>query len=181
MPIDNAHRFELLCEDLQMSCFVRYFLMAHGVNRRRINTWKLPVQGCGEQYVREQFPKMVKLLQSRNYEKGLIGIVCTDADNIEVSRRLEMLHRHCQEQRTMLQGSEALLYFIPKRNIETWIKWYEGNHDVDEQTDYGHMYRQSESLCRPAALAMARDFQQGLASKYSLPSICQAYYSYQVL
>lgn len=56
---------------------------------------------------------------------------------------------------------EPAVIFIPKRNIETWIKYYSG-----------------EPNCRPAAQKMSVCFMEGDITGERLPSITGAYGEY---
>ena len=177
----EKHRYEVLCEDQQMACFVRYFLIAHGANPRKIFVWDLPMQGCGEQYVREKYPQLLQTMRSRNYEKNWIGIVCTDADTRTVQERIGKLKDQCEAAEIQSRSGETVMMFIPKRNIETWIRWYEGKRDTNESEDYGHFYRNRESDCKPAAVAMAQNFRSGVFPDGTLGSVVLAYEEYRRL
>ncbi len=183
MGINEKSRCWILCEDSQTSCYIRYFLVEHGVNNRRIRQMPLPLAGCGEQYVRKQLPVCLEKLRSQNYQRQLVLIICTDADTGSTHSREMLLKNECRARGIpYIQPDDAALLFIPKRNIETWIRWYEGARDVNEEEDYGHMYRGNPSACRPAAIAMAGEFRSGKMREAALPSIADAYaryYSYQ--
>lgn len=179
MGISEKSRCWILCEDLQTGCYIRYFLMEHGVNNRRIRQLPLPLGRCGEQYVREHLPIYLEKLRSRNYQRQLVLVICTDADTGSIHSREMLLENECRANGIpYIQLSDTALLFVPKRNIETWIRWYEGARDVNEEEDYGHMYRNGPSACRPAAIAMAKEFKRGELRSGSLPSIVDAFTRY---
>jgi len=63
---------------------------------------------------------------------------------------------------------EFIVLEIPRRNIETWLRYLEGE-SVDEATDYGHR-RGRESDCAKAVAAMVKHIRQRNPAP-SLPSL----------
>ena len=104
-------------------------------------------------------------------------VVAIDADTKTCTERKERLHKSCEvasvEPR---QETDKLMLFIPKRNIETWIKFYDGK-SVDEEHDYAHFLNGHESDCYPAADKMSEEFSTGAVSAV-LPSLHDAYTDY---
>lgn len=177
MASDKNTRYEVLCEDRQMQCFLRYFLQAHGANHRRIFFHKMAMgEGCGEERVRQDYPEFIRVLRARRGQ-NVIGIVCMDADIYTLQKRVQQLKEACAQKEITFSDQKKVVRFIPKRNIETWINWYDGVADVDEETNYPHN-RGEESECRHAAEAMAEQFKSGQLSKDVLPSIRFAYQEY---
>ena len=154
MKLSKTHKYTVLCEDKQTQCYIRRFLLAQGVSGRKIFPLALPREGCGEQYVRLQFPKYLHALRSRNFDSNVL-VVSIDADKKSCSDRRLQLDKICADadvaQRT---ETDKVLLFIPKRNIETWIKYFEGE-TVDEEHDYAHFLTGHESDCYPAADKMS--------------------------
>ena len=85
-------------------------------------------------------------------------MVAIDADKKTVQERKLQFNDACNaveiESRT---EDDKLLIFIPKRNIETWIKYFDGDI-VDEKHDYAHYLNGHESDCYSAADKMAERF-----------------------
>ena len=157
MKLSKKHKYIVLCEDKLTHCFIRRFLIAQGINGRKIVSLPLPADGCGEQYVRMQFPKQLRALRSKSFDSNVL-IVAIDADKKTVQERKLQFNDACNaveiETRT---EDDKLLIFIPKRNIETWIKYFDGDI-VDEEHDYAHYLNGHESDCYSAADKMAERF-----------------------
>ena len=157
MKLSKKHKYTVLCEDKLTHCFIRRFLLAQGINGRKIFPLPLPADGCGEQYVRMQFPKQLRALRSKSFDSNVL-IVAIDADKKTVQERKLQFNDACNaveiEART---EDDKLLIFIPKRNIETWIKYFDGDI-VDEEHDYAHYLNGHESDCYSAADKMAESF-----------------------
>lgn len=138
-------RVILLCEDLQLACFIRRFLKLRGFGPRDIREQIAPPgQGSGEQWVRNNYPKQLEAL--RAYGGNAVLIVGTDADNMEVAERVRSLDLQCKEQGVAERGADdPVLMIVPKRNIETWFAYLRGEtaNETDSYPRYG-----TESECR---------------------------------
>ncbi len=157
MKLSKKHKYIVLCEDKLTHCFIRRFLIAQGISGRKMVSLPLPADGCGEQYVRIQFPKQLRALRSKSFDSNVL-IVAIDADKKTVQERKLQFNDACNaveiETRT---EDDKLLIFIPKRNIETWIKYFDGD-SVDEEHDYAHYLNGHEADCYSAADKMAERF-----------------------
>ncbi len=122
---------------------MRRFLQGLGFDNRRIRMMQSPkAKGSGEQYVREQYPKEVDSQRRRSYQKNLALVAVIDADTHSVKQRLEHLDNALKENNLEVrQDDEKIANIVPKRNVETWLKYLSGD-DVDEETDYRHKDRQ---------------------------------------
>ncbi|MEZ4664727.1 MAG: hypothetical protein R2911_44915, partial [Caldilineaceae bacterium] len=94
-------------------------------------------KGSGEQFVRQQLIAEVREHRSkRNFQKGRALVVLIDADTLSVQERLQQLNSALeQEGLGKIKPDEKIAIFIPKRNIETWIR-YANNHTADENVSY---------------------------------------------
>jgi hypothetical protein len=108
------------------------------LKKRHVERWDIreiiaPAgQGCGEQWVREQYPRELQII--RKTKENLI--VCTDADYLSVSDRIKRLDTECVKANIPVRTSDdTAALIVPKRNIETWIEYLHGK-EVDETTDY---------------------------------------------
>ncbi|MEL3911684.1 hypothetical protein [Treponema pedis] len=174
--MNKKAQYIILCEDKQTQCFLRYFLIRHSINRGRIRFLKLPMQGCGEQYVRENYPVELQKIRSKNFN-NIILFVCIDADMHSVTDRYKELDDECVEQQIPSRTSiEPVVFFVPKRSIETWIEWLEGKEGIDEITSYSHLKEESE--CKPQAEKLAEMFIQNADLSMALPSIQAAQIEY---
>jgi len=176
LRLNKEYRYTVLCEDKLTQCFVRRFLIASGINGRKIYPLPLPVAGCGEQYVREQFPQQLKALRAKNYNSNVLFTII-DADSYTYEEREKMLEDACKISETDLRKkTDNILLFIPKRNIETWIKHF-GGEKVDEKTDYAHFLNGHEKDSYLAAEKMAQEFMKSSIT-YPLLSLQKAYEEY---
>ncbi len=138
-PAKKGVRFTVLVEDKAFWRLVRGALIALGFEKQKIRLIPLNVgKGSAEQWVREQYPNEVKAQRSRNYQNNLALIVGTDADKLSVKKRKQMLSESLVKAELDERSTdESILIWIPRRNIETWLKYLDGD-DVDEETDYKH-------------------------------------------
>ena len=176
MKLNKDYKYLILCEDKLTQCFVRHFLKSQGINGRKIFPFPLPAYGCGEQYVRSKFPKELKELRSKSYDSEIL-VVAIDADASDYNKRKQQLVEACKLASVeSFTEKDKLLIFIPKRNIETWVKYFDGE-DVDENTDYAHFLNGHESDCYSAAEKMSNEFSQENI-KFNITSLNYAYTEY---
>lgn len=169
-------QYFILCEDKQTQCFIRYFLAKHLIKREKIRCLKLPMQGAGEQYVRENYPVELQKMRSKNFN-NIVLLVCIDADIHSVADRYKELDDECVKKKIPNRTNlESVAFFVPKRNIETWIEWLEDKEDVDEVALYPH--RKKESDCKPQAEKLADMFIHNAGLSTALPSIQAAQIEY---
>ena len=179
MKLCNSHYYKILCEDKLTQCYIRRFLTAQGISGRRIHSLPLPAAGCGEQYVRQQYPKYLKALRTNNFNSNIL-IVAIDADTKTFKERKKQLEESCImcgiPSRTK---KDKLLIFIPKRNIEKWVKYFYGE-SVDEETDCSHFLNGHESDCYKAADNMSDLFSKENFDS-TLTALQDAYEEYKAL
>ena len=72
------------------------------------------------------------------------------------------------------------LFFLPKRNIETWIQWLADKSAINEIDEYPHK-RRKESECKPQAEKLADMFIQNTDLSFALPSVQSAKKEYDRL
>ncbi len=89
-----------------------------------------PVLGQDNNWVRSHLLREVAILRKTTYLKAVIAV--TDADNATVDERKNWVEGDLEPAR---QAGENIFYVIPRRHIETWIWYLEGN-SVDESTNY---------------------------------------------
>lgn len=138
MRLSKDYQYQILCEDVQMRTFIQSVLTHQGINARKIRISNCPDgEGCGEAFVRREFAREYKILKSANYIRKVL-IVCTDADNLSVDERLKVLRNELENNRIKWEGaSERIIMWIPKRQIETWIRLLKGE-PVDEEMTFRH-------------------------------------------
>ena len=165
----------LLCEDRQQEVFARQFLRSRGIEKHQIYPDVNPKgKGAGEQYVREKYPRYVKSYREKAIHLSNALVVLTDADNLTVQARLQCLADELQKSGEPPRApKERIGVFVPKRNIETWIYFLQGQ-SVDEETAYPK-FTGNESVCKPYVKALAQNYRQPLPdyAPTSLTAACR--------
>ncbi len=137
----------ILCEDRQQEVFARSFLKKRGF--RGLFTANICPAGSqsGEQYVRTHYPGEVKDYRANKGRVSIGLVVLIDADTGTLEARLNQLasalDEHEEEKR---QSNEAIAIFVPKRNIETWIHYLQGE-TVNEEDAYSK-FEKNEAACK---------------------------------
>ena len=138
----------ILCEDRQQEVFARYFLKKRGFTGRFRAEICPKGSQAGEQYVRAQYPLEVKAYRQNRNRVSIGLVVLIDADTGTLQERLNQLAQSLSEDSQQnRQPDEAIAIFIPKRNIETWIHYLQGE-TVDEETGYSK-FDKNEATCKP--------------------------------
>lgn len=147
-------KFVVLCEDTVGACFARRFLWQRGVGKRDIKEDIAPSgKGCGAQYVREKYPDWMQA-QRKGNAPGFALIVLMDADKRSVTERIAELDDACRLRDIRSRASDQpVMFAVPKRNIETWLQFLDGQSNIDEETDYAGTgsHRADKVLCERAA------------------------------
>jgi hypothetical protein len=133
---------------------IRKYLKARGFADRQIRDLAVPVgETPGISFVLSRFASEVHDLRAVAYSRGLVVVI--DADDREVSERKAQLEQKLREAGESLRAEdEAIAIVVPKRNVETWI-WYLDGNAVDEITNYkGNPVRDNYDLA-PAKRAFA--------------------------
>lgn len=151
----------VLCEDRQQEVFTRYVLSELGFSTRNIRSLVCPKGSqSGEQFVRERYPVEVKAYRSKASYLSIGLVVVIDADTGTVQERLKQLDDALKAySQQVRQQDEAIAVLVPKRNIETWIHYSQGE-TVDEETEYSKFSK--ESACQPYVENLVNQFYQGL-------------------
>jgi hypothetical protein len=155
----------ILAEDVQHDVFLRRFLKAIGkADHRQIRTPPFPAgRGCGEQFVRRNYPIELREYRKRASRVALWFFLVTDADDHSVDQRRQKLSKSLVDAgiNQLPTDREAIAILIPKRNIETWIKYLKGEA-VDETTDYSPpKHEVKKDLVKPAADRLAAFYRAG--------------------
>jgi len=137
----------ILCEDRQQEVFARHFLKKRGFTGLFRTKICPPGSQSGEQYVRSQYPVEVKAYRQNRNRVSIALVVLIDADRGTLQDRLNqlasILDEDAQEKR---RSDEAIAIFVPKRNIETWIHYLQGE-TVNEEDAYAK-YEKNEAVCK---------------------------------
>jgi len=152
----------ILCEDRQQEVFARYFLKKRGFTGLfRANICPEGSQ-AGEQYVRTQYLAEVKAYRQNRNRVSIGLVVLIDADTGTLEARLNGLASALDEDEQKNRGpNEAIAIFVPKRNIETWIHYLQGE-TVNEEDAYAK-FENNEAACKTAVEDLAdRCYSQSL-------------------
>jgi hypothetical protein len=142
----KVSRVTVLAEDRN---HLRHYLRRLGYGQHEIVLERIPSGGgSGEQWVRDNYPRMVRELRRRSARAASALIVVIDADNHEPAKRQHQLEEALDSARS---DGERIANLIPKRNIETWILCLDGKA-VNEVEDYSKSHG-IEDRIGPAARA----------------------------
>jgi hypothetical protein len=171
--VSDAVHTIILCEDLQLECFVRRFLIKQGWSSRQIRTIAIPPSGAGINWLQEKLPNELRAYRSRNARAQTCLVVGCDADQHTVESRIQTLRNACVAAQVPFRTDvERIALAIPKRNIETWLAYLRGT-SVDELQAYPKYKYESECRDQVARLdGMCRS--QNLEPKPPPPSLVSA-------
>ena len=131
-----------------------------------------PGAGAGDQFVRDNYPAYLDAVRKR----GGILVVMIDGDNYSIAERLKQLNDACTQSGVSLRNtSDKVAVFIPKRNIETWLAYLDGEH-VNETDEYHKLERERE--CRRHVDALEQMCSRGklrTLAPESLEAACREY------
>jgi hypothetical protein len=152
----------ILCEDRQQEVFARYFLKKRGFTGRFRANICPPGSQAGEQYVRTHYPEEVKAYRQKRNQVSIGLVVLIDADTGTLEARLNQLASVLDEDElNNREPNEAIAIFVPKRNIETWIHYLQGE-TVNEEDAYAK-FEKNEAACKTAVENLAdRCYSQSL-------------------
>ena len=179
MKLSKDYQYQILCEDVQMRGFILSFLGAQDIKSQKVRVRNYPCgKGCGEAFVRRELPGEVKILHATNYIRKVL-IVCSDADNLSVDKRIKLLLQNIENDYIKLDRAiEPIVFWIPKRQIETWIHFLNGE-SVDEMESFAHDGNRPESCKRVASIFS--EYCQGLRDIdcKNIPSLLTAKCEYE--
>ena len=160
--MNSRVKMVVLCEDKQQEVFARYFLKKRGFTG---NIRFFPCPGgsqSGEQFVRSRYPLEVKEYRKQANHLSVGLVVLIDADTKTIQERLQQLDDALRENSQPLrQQNEKIAIFVPKRNIETWIHYLQGEN-VDENTEKPYpKFPNNESICKPYIEELVSQCSQG--------------------
>ena len=137
----------ILCEDRQQEVFARSFLKKRGFTGLFRTKICPPGSQSGEQYVRSQYPMEVKAYRQNKNRVSIGLVVLIDADTGTLQDRLNQLANTLDEDAQEKRRShEAIAIFVPKRNIETWIHYLQG--EIVNEEDAYPKFHQNEGVCK---------------------------------
>lgn len=177
MGLNKQRQYLVLCEDKQQQYFVRHFLKECNIIGPKVSFEPLPKEGSGEQYVRENYIKVLKKSRSKN--RAITAVVVIDADTKTVTERIDQLKRKCATENIPERNeADTLMILVPKRNIESWIEYYSSGH-ANESDTYRHFENVSES--KPAIIQFTEDIKNGRLRTSTFVSLQHAQKEYNRL
>jgi hypothetical protein len=177
-PMSDPVHTIVLCEDLQLRCFIRRFLVKRGWHTRQIREVPLPVSGAGVSWVRVKFPDELKAYRSRHFRAETCLIVGIDADHDTIAARIEMLSAACSARSVPFRSNDDRIAFvIPKRNIETWLAYLRGEevNETDAYPKYDNERDCRDQVARLNKMCLERAWQPDPPP----PSLAQACQEFQ--
>jgi hypothetical protein len=140
----NNRRAEviLLCEDKQQSAFFLRLLRAYGIPAGKIRVRPLAAgKQSAEKDVRDKYPIEVSLIRKSAVSRCLVTAIDADTDTVDHHLyELDAALRHAGHEPR--HDNEPIVIFIPKRNIETWIRYLLTGEPVSEDQAYAKLSRQ---------------------------------------
>ena len=140
-------RVAVLVEDGQHGRFARRVLRQLGFHPREFRIVPYPEgRGSGEQWVRENYAGHVKAHRRKANSQQVGLMVLIDADTRTVAHRHNQLAQKLQKAGLKARsGEEAIIIWVPKRNIHTWVAYLlDRDVDVNEQDDYERLVRDED-------------------------------------
>ena len=128
----------ILCEDTVHYHFTKKYFELLGFNSRNIRGEYNPKGrsvGSGAKYVQDNYQKQLKAFHSKINHLESILVIVIDDDTKEHIKKLHQIYPRLHD--------EKVLIFSPKRNIESWFYYIDGNF-IDEFTDYKNNYRNAK-------------------------------------
>jgi hypothetical protein len=122
-----------------------------GWNTKELRVEKSPsASGSAEQWVKEKFPTELVIFRKRSQRASSALIAMIDADSKDVEVRINEFEYECNSMQIQFRtAAEAAAIAVPRRNIETWIRYLnEESVSVDELVPYPKLDR--ERACKPA-------------------------------
>lgn len=120
----------VLVEDQRQQRFVRHHLYCHGYAAHDLRFEPLPAgKGSGAQWVLNRYAQAVAAYRSRSTRAKTALVVAIDADDKSVASRQQQFRGLA-----VRTAGEAIVHFIPKWSIETWIVCLTGNIVSENQS-----------------------------------------------
>ena len=139
--MSQAAQVFVLAEDLRHRMLIRRHLRKRGYTPHRITElpWLPNYETPCLKFVLEELAVQVQAIRAKHSSHSLIAVV--DADDFTVAERIAQLEKRLTDSAQLpRQVGEPIAFVVPRRNVETWLHYLEGNA-VDEETDY-------KPLCR---------------------------------
>lgn len=128
----------ILCEDTVHYHFAKKYFELLGINSRKIMGKHNPKGrsvGSGAVYVKEHYKEEVDVFHSKVNHLNYVLVVIVDDDTKDNIKNLYQIYKP--------SVTEKILIFSPKRNVESWFYYIDGN-SIDENEDYKKHYKNAK-------------------------------------
>lgn len=144
-------QIDVLAEDNSLVSFCLKIVMKLGIqtNRKKIFVEPVPRKDAGFTWVHRKYPQLIKRHRARATSTSVAFVVGIDSDKKTFAERASEFDKKLEVQgMPKRQDDEQIVLVIPKRNIETWVKYFTGPVDdrknVDEDTDYKKVFKKPD-------------------------------------
>lgn len=173
----NGKRIRILCEDRRTDRFLRRLCQRYKI--RVLDSSVAPSgRGDASTWVKQQYPRTVRLHRSRNYQHNLGLLVAIDGDNQGVrARKQELADELSHSEMLPRQDDEAIAIFVPTWSIETWLAFLVGapgvteTQPLKEHTGFRGLWEDGKT--EAATISKAAEAWRGIDDP--LPSLADAY------
>lgn len=127
----------ILCEDKAHYHFMKGYCEAAGWKSRQLFPDLCPPGSqSAEQWVRQRFEQTLRSFRSMHGQgRNICLMIMIDADRFSPEERKSQLQQNIQR-----ESNEPVGIFVPKRNIQSWMAWIDGNY-TNEDTDHKNAYQ----------------------------------------
>ncbi|KYF89120.1 hypothetical protein BE17_38185 [Sorangium cellulosum] len=160
----------VLCEDKQSRTLL-YRYLKHERGFERVQVLPLPAgEGCGSQYVRENYAREVR--SQRDKSIATVLIVHVDADNHTVEHRHRELENALRDKGVAPRGrDEPIALVVPRWETETWLHHYLGRAGVVETERYPKCKGWEAEAAEPTVVALVALVDGRDAAPAELPAL----------
>lgn len=134
--MSRSIRYVLLCEDRLHERFLRQVFQRLGFVEVRVACQSI-VPGNASRGVISQYPKEVRYLRSKSYQRDLTLFVVIDGDQDGPrARKIQLADALSNHGIPNRAKDERIVIAVPTWSIETWLGSFNGHPDLDERTKY---------------------------------------------
>ncbi len=155
--MSNPSRVFVLAEDERHRSLILRYLIECGLKQHEMRIQLSPAgRGSAENWVLKTFASETRAYRSRQARAESALIVMIDADTRSVQDRWNQLDQALKVNgEPAVSRDERIARLVPKRNVETWILYLNGE-DVNETADYSGERRNWNTLSPHAAEALCQ-------------------------
>ena len=96
--------------------------------------------------MRERLPEALDKIRKNRENVFLVVVSDADKNNPNLSDRVKQWNEELHSRGLpVICKEDRILCLVPKRNIETWFAWIDGEEAIDETKDYKQRYRRPKA------------------------------------